>query len=122
MQGMRRGKEHRLHARVGNGLVEIRRELEALGGREIAHQIGLLADSTDEMQALALALHGFDDVLAPASEANNGGIDHGLWLQAAKENCVIIHCSARSRKGNASWMTKSNMTAASSCALKCLAA
>ena len=77
MQRMRRRQEHRLHARVGDRLLEIGRQLEALGGGEIAHQIGLLADAADEAQALALALHGFDDVLAPASEADDGGVDHG---------------------------------------------
>src|SRR5690348_15534549 len=47
-----------------------------MGGGEIAHQLGLLAHPADDAQARAFALHGFDDVFAPASEADNGGIDH----------------------------------------------
>jgi hypothetical protein len=80
MQRMRRGEKNRLHAGVGDGRVKVARQLEALGGGEIADPIGLHADAADEAQALALALRRFDDVLAPASEADNGGVDHGAGL------------------------------------------
>ena len=76
VQRMRRCQEHRLHARIGDRFLETGGEFEAFRLGEIGDQLGLLAHPADEMQALALALHGFDDVLAPASEADHGGVDH----------------------------------------------
>ena len=73
---MRRRQEHRLDARVGDGFLEIGRQFEALGGCEIAHELGLLADAADDAQALAFALHGFDDALAPAAKADHRGVNH----------------------------------------------
>ncbi|HET9176305.1 MAG TPA: hypothetical protein VFN84_08095, partial [Pseudolabrys sp.] len=50
---------------------------EALGGREFAHQHGLFADSANEAQALAFALHRLDDVFSPSAKTDYGGIYHG---------------------------------------------
>ena len=77
MQRMRRRQEHRLHVGIGDGLVEFGGEPEAVLRGEAAHVVRLLADAVDEAELLALALHGGDQGLAPASEADDGGIDHG---------------------------------------------
>jgi hypothetical protein len=111
MQGMRRREENGLHLAVGDRICKFRRQLEALGGREIANQIRLLAHAADDMQALALALHRFDDRLAPASEADNGGVDHGWRRRAGGEKYVIVNLHTRLRdrqsgKGIERWTKK----------------
>ena len=73
---MRGRKENRLNARIGNGLLEIRRQFEALAGCEIADQFGLFAYAADKSQALAFALDRLDDIFSPAAETDYGGIDH----------------------------------------------
>src|SRR5262245_2354808 len=77
VQGMRCCQKNRLHARVGDRLFEFGGQFESLGHREFAHQLGLFADSANEAQALAFALHRLDDVFSPAAKADYGGIYHG---------------------------------------------
>src|SRR5262245_5250665 len=76
MQGMWCREKDGLHARVGDRVFELGRYLEALGGREITHQLGLLADTANEPQALAFALYRFNDVFSPPAEANDRCVDH----------------------------------------------
>src|ERR1700693_3786041 len=90
---MLRCQEHRRHARIGDGGGKLRAQLEAVRFGETAELFGLFADAAREAQALALALHRFDYPLAPASEADNGGVDHcrGLGL-AGQTKYVMTHC------------------------------
>jgi len=73
---MRCREENGPHAGIAHRLLEFSGQFETLGRREITHQIGLLTDSTDEAQALAFALHRFDDIFSPSAEADYGGVDH----------------------------------------------
>ena len=47
-------------------------QFETVGLGEIGNERGLFAHAADEPQALALALHRFDDGFAPAPEADDG--------------------------------------------------
>src|SRR5262245_291863 len=88
VQGMRRSQKNRLHARVGDGFFEFSGQFEALGGREFAHQFGLLADSANEAQALAFALHRLNDVFSPSAKADYGGIYHGQKNDWARQDIM----------------------------------
>ena len=76
VQRMRRRQENRLHGGVGDGVGEVGGEAEAVLRGEGAHVVGLLADAVDEAQLLALALDGRHQRLSPASEPDDGGVDH----------------------------------------------
>ena len=89
MQRVRGRQHHRLDARIGDRVGELGGELESVRGREVAHLVRLLAHAADEAQALALPLRGLDDSLAPASEADDGCVDHG-WSGCAKEGAAIM--------------------------------
>ena len=66
-----------MHVGIGDRLVEFGGQPEAVLRSEAAHVVRFLADAVDETELLALALHGGDEGFAPASEADDGGIDHG---------------------------------------------
>ena len=85
---MWRRQKDRLHTRVGERLFEFGRQFEALGRREIAHQFGLLADSANEAQALALALHRLDDVFSPPAKADYSGIYHMQETRLARRDIM----------------------------------
>jgi hypothetical protein len=51
-------------------------QFEAPGRGEFANQLGLSADSANEAQALAFALHRLDDIFSPSAKADYGGIYH----------------------------------------------
>ena len=72
VQRMRRRQEHRLHARIGDRIGKFRAQLKTVGFGEIGNELGLFAHAANEAQALALALHRFDDGFAPAPEADDG--------------------------------------------------
>ena len=76
MQRMRRRQEYRLHARIGGRVGKVRTQLETVGFGEIGNELGLFAHAANEPQPPILALHRFDDGFAPASEADDGGVDH----------------------------------------------
>ena len=61
---------------IGDGVVEVGGEPEAVLAGEAAHVVRLLADAMHEAELAALALHGRDQRLAPAPEPDDGGIDH----------------------------------------------
>ena len=76
MQRMRRRQEHRLHARIGDGIGKFGAQFKAVGLGEIGDELGLFAHAANEPQAFALALHRFDDGFAPASQPDDGCVDH----------------------------------------------
>ena len=88
VQGMRRCQKNRLHARVGDGFFKFSGQFEALGGREFAHQLWLFADSANEAQALAFALHRLDDVFSPSAKADYSGIYHGQKSDWARQDII----------------------------------
>ena len=61
---------------IGDGVGEFRAQFETVGLGEIGNELGLFAHAANKAQALALALHRFDDGFAPASQPDDGGIDH----------------------------------------------
>src|SRR5262249_58905136 len=90
MPGIRGLAENGPHAGIPHRLFEFSGQFEALGRREITHQIGLLPDSADEEQALAFALHRFDDIFSPSAEADYGGVDH-RWASDLVGRNVVQH-------------------------------
>ena len=94
---MRRRQKHAPDARIGDRLVEIAREFEALAGCEIRDLLGLLADAADDAQAAALALHALDDALAPAAKADHGGVNHASpsWRYGGGSVSSFSGCTLR---------------------------
>ena len=84
-------------ARIGDRFVEVGRQLEALAGCEVRYLLGLLADAADDAQAAALALHGFDDALAPAAKADHGGVNHASpsWRYGGGSVSSFSGCTLR---------------------------
>src|SRR5262245_2389113 len=77
VKGMRCSQKDRLHTGIGHNLFEFSGQFKALSGRKIAHQLGLLADSADEAQAIAFALNSLDDIFSPSAEADHSSVYHG---------------------------------------------
>jgi hypothetical protein len=77
VKGMRCSQKDRLHTGIGHNLFEFSGQFKAVSGRKIAHQLGLLADSADEAQAIAFALNSLDDIFSPSAEADHSSVYHG---------------------------------------------
>ena len=87
-----RRQHHRAHARIGDHIVELRRQFEAVLRRKRRHGVGLLAHAVHETQPRALALHRVDDRLAPAAEPDDGSLDH-----VPTPRCEAAGCATRRR-------------------------
>ncbi len=115
VQRVRGCEKNRLNTGIGNGLLELRGQFEALGRREIADQFRLFAHAADKPQALAFALNRIDDIFSPAAEADYGGIDHewwaGWWVNVSQRILDRPACSRQIRRGiregKRSWTIKS---------------
>ncbi len=76
MQRVRRRQQYRLHLRIGDGVLQVGRQPEAMHGRQVAREAELLADAVHDADARAFALNRTENRLAPAAQPNHGGIDH----------------------------------------------
>src|SRR5262245_19352501 len=72
-----RGCQHDgLHALVGERLLQVVAEREAISLRDGQGRVDLLADAVHEAKLLAPALDALDDVLAPPAQPDDRGVDH----------------------------------------------
>jgi hypothetical protein len=76
MQRMRRGEHDGLHLRVGDGVLEVGGQPEAMFRRQFAREFGFLGHAVHDAQAAAFALNGIENGLAPTAQADHGYIDH----------------------------------------------
>src|SRR5580704_4092639 len=60
---------------------------------KIGNELGLFAHAANKAQALALALHRFDDGFAPASQPDDGGVDHRAARWVGCRMARIAHSS-----------------------------
>lgn len=102
VQRMRSCKKHRLHARIGNCVFEFSRELEALGYRKFTRKLRLFGDATDDPQASAFALYGFDNIFSPSAKTDDSSIDHGRVEEFILEDVMGAHSTSRCANSNPS--------------------
>lgn len=76
MLGVRRRQDDRVDAGIGERRSVVTGEGQAVPGRERAGLVGGARDAGREADPVGLALRAFDQVLAPAAEADDGGSDH----------------------------------------------
>ena len=84
VQEMRGREDHGLDPRIPDRTLEIVGQLEAVLFGEVARSIHLEAYAEQNTQPLALALHRFDDALAPATEPDHGSNPSGMLTNAKK--------------------------------------
>src|ERR1039457_4910126 len=62
--------------RVGEGVLEVGGQPEAMLRRQFAREFGFLGHAVHDAQAAAFALNGIENGLAPTAQADHGYIDH----------------------------------------------
>src|SRR5262249_1561364 len=80
MQRVRRCKNDSVYPLVVQDAIQFGRQRERMARCEVARSARLPHDCMGEPQALALVLHGFDEVPSPAAEPYDRGGDHALAI------------------------------------------
>ena len=74
VQRVRSDDDHGLDRWIGKHPCEIGRERQLVHGRELAHLLRRRVHAAHEADALALVLNRLGEILAPAAEADDGGV------------------------------------------------